>query len=78
MKNNNLMFRAIEAVMKVNELPFMGNEVTFKLISCPEHYYGDGIFRLHVIRDTTVAHSIYEYLLKWNEKEGRFMTSSEF
>ena len=78
MKNTNMMFKAIEAVSKVNELPFVGNEITFKLISCPEHYCGDDVFRLHVIRDTVNSHSTYEYLLKWNAEEGRFMTSSEF
>ena len=74
---NNLMFKAIYAVMNVNELP-LGNEVTFKLIACPGHYYGDDIYRLHVIRDTLESHSTYEYLLKWNSEEERFMTSSEF
>ena len=75
---NNLMAKAIEAVLKVNDLP-LGSEVSFKLVGCPNHYCGeDGIFHLYVIRDAVDARSTYQYLLKWDGEEDRFLTSSKF
>ena len=71
------MAKAIEAVLKVDDLP-LGSEVSFKLVTCPNHYCGeDGIFHLYVIRDTVDARSTYQYLLKWDEEEDRFLTSSK-
>ncbi len=75
---NNMMAKAIEAVLKVNDIQ-LGSEVSFKLVSCPNHYCGeDGIFHLYVIRDTVDARSTHQYLLKWDEEEDRFLTSSKF
>lgn len=72
------MAKAIEVVLKVDDLP-LGSEVSFKLVSYPNHYCGeDGIFHLYVIRDTVDARSTYQYLLKWDEEEDRFLTSSKF
>ena len=78
MMRNDLMNKAIEAVLKVNDLQ-LGSEVSFKLVSCPNNYCGEyGIFHLYVIRDTVDARSTYQYLLKWDEEEDRFLTSSKF
>ncbi len=77
MMNNNLMIKAIEAVLRADEVGF-GKNITFNLISCPDHYYGQGVFKLRVTGDTINNYSMCEYLLKWNEEENRFMTSSEF
>ena len=75
---NDLMSKAIEAVLRVNDLQ-LGNEVSFKLVACPNHYCGeDGIYHLYVIRDNIESRSIYQYLLKWDEEEERFLTSSKF
>ena len=73
------MCKAIECVLEANGLPLAGNDVTFKLFPCYDHYYGDGVYRLRVVRNSLDEFSRnYEYLLKWNEKEDRFMTSLEF
>ena len=75
---NDMMNKAIEAVLRVNDLQ-LGSEVSFKLVSCSNNYCGeDGIFLLYVIRDTIDARSIYQYLLKWDDEVERFLTSSEF
>ena len=75
---NNMMVKAIEAVLKTGEV-VLCDDVSFKLTHCVDHYYGEDIYRLHVIRNSLDEYSrSYEYLLKWNEEEGRFMTSSEF
>jgi len=75
---NDLMSKAIDAVLKVNDVQ-LGNNVTFKLVPCSNHYCGeDGIFLLYVIRDTVDVRSTYQYLLKWDEEEDMFLTSSKF
>ena len=74
-----LMVKAIECVLRVNGIPLCGDDVTFKLFHCKDHCYGDDMYRLRVIRNNLDEYSrSYEYLLKWNSEEERFVTSSEF
>jgi len=77
--NSNMMVKAIECVLRVNGLPLCGSDVTFKLFPCYDHYLGDDIYRLLVIRNELNEYSRnYEYLLKWDDEVERFLTSSEF
>lgn len=76
---DDLMSKAIEAVLRVNDLQ-LGNEISFKLMRCPaSHCCGaDGIYYLYVTIDTIDSRSTYQYLLKWDEEDERFLTSSKF
>ncbi len=75
---DDLMTKAIEAVLRVNDLQ-LGNAVSFKLVHYPNNYCrDDNIYSLYVVRDNIDSISTYQYLLKWDEEDERFLTSSKF
>ena len=70
--NKNMINEAIMAVLKSGNVVF-NNGVKFDLT-----YRGDDMFCLTTTNDTFSKHSVVEHLLKWNDEDERFMTSSEF